>query len=212
MSAPSVTYDQLLAQISGLEGGRRHVLGIAGAPGSGKSTLVERLADDLNASFPGRAAILPMDGYHFDDRLLEAWGKRARKGSPDTFDVGGLVQMVQRLKANAETQIAVPVFDRDIEIARAGARMIDQSAEIILVEGNYLLLDESPWSDLSGLFDLEILIDVDEAELARRLEARWVHYGLDANAIRAKLEENDLPNGRRVMRGSRTPDYRLSTD
>lgn len=92
-----------------------------------------------------------MDGYHYDDMLLDRLGRRARKGAPDTFDVGGYAHMLKRLRENAEEAVAVPVFDRDIEIARAGARLVPRSARIIVTEGNYLLLRDEPWVRRCGL-------------------------------------------------------------
>jgi pantothenate kinase len=188
---------------------RRTIAAIAGAPGSGKSTLAEKLVDDLNAAQPGLAALLPMDGYHYDDLLLNQWGIRARKGAPDTFDVGGFAQMLKRLRSRDEAEVAVPVFDRAIEIARAGARIIPASAAIIVAEGNYLLLQRAPWAQLRALFDLTVMLDVPEDELRRRLTARWQHYKLTPDDIAWKLDGNDLPNGRVVMHESAAADYRL---
>src|SRR5580693_1119176 len=95
-----------------------------------------------------------MDGYHYDDPVLIERGLRACKGSPDTFDVFGLLHMLDRLKHNQEDEIAVPVFDRDLEISRAGARLISRSVRALIVEGNYLLLDQYPWSGLHAMFDI----------------------------------------------------------
>jgi pantothenate kinase len=185
----------------------RIVVAIAGAPGSGKSTLAENLVGLIEANAPGMAAVLPMDGYHYDDMLLDRMGRRARKGAPDTFDVGGYSHMLQRLRANEEEAVAVPVFDRDIEIARAGARLIPRSARIIITEGNYLLLRKAPWSELRPLFDVTVFVDEPEATLRQRLEARWRGYRLSPEEIRAKLEENDLPNARIVIAESGEADY-----
>ena len=90
--------------------GKRLLVAIAGAPGSGKSTIAGQLARRLNDGVPGTATVLPMDGFHYDDGLLDALGRRARKGAPDTFDVAGLRHLLGRLRANAEDAIAVPVF------------------------------------------------------------------------------------------------------
>lgn len=188
----------------------RVVAAIAGPPGSGKSTVAERVADALNARQSGMAAVLPMDGYHFDDLHLVPAGLRSRKGAPDTFDVGGLYHTLKRIRARDEDFVAVPVFDRDIEIARAGARMIPKDVPVIVVEGNYLLLRSDPWARLRPMFDVAVLVDVPETVLRERLRARWVHYGLTEAEIDWKLDGNDLPNGRMVMAESVGEDYRLA--
>jgi pantothenate kinase len=208
---PGITLDDLAARLQALPKGTRSIVAIAGAPGSGKSTTAERLVDTLNATAPGRAALLPMDGYHYDDAVLRDMGRHPWKGAPDTFDVGGLRSLLARLRARDEPTVAVPVFDRSIEIARAGGRLIPQSAEIIVAEGNYLLLSRSPWDSLAPFFDLRVLIAVPEDVLRDRLGARWVHYGLTPEGIRAKLEENDLPNGRVVAAESTGADVILRT-
>ena len=205
--ARDIDFDGLANLLRERTRGARAVVAFAGAPGSGKSTLAERLVDRLNENSPGIAAILPMDGYHFDDRLLDQLGRRPRKGAPDTFDVGGLRQMLERLRRNDEDAVAIPVFDRDIEIARAGARLIPAATRIIVAEGNYLLLRDPPWSGLRPLFDVAVSVDVAEEILRQRLEARWNGYGLDAAEVRAKVEDNDLPNARLVVTRSMEPDF-----
>jgi len=96
------TPDQFLTRLRTLPKGTRSLVGIAGPPGAGKSTSVEALAEALNGERPERAAILPMDGYHFDDAVLEARGDRVVKGAPHTFDVGGLTAMLDRLRLNLD--------------------------------------------------------------------------------------------------------------
>ncbi|MFV0382570.1 nucleoside/nucleotide kinase family protein [Paracoccus sp. (in: a-proteobacteria)] len=187
----------------------RQVLAIAGAPGSGKSTLVERLARDLDGTHPGAVAILPMDGFHYDDAILHARGRHPWKGAPDTFDVAGLAAMLRRLRDPSEEEVAVPVFDRDLEISRGSARIIPPSVRLILTEGNYLLLNRPPWQALRPLLDLTVMIDIAEAELARRLRDRWVRFGLSEQEIAFKLDGNDLPNGRVVTTESAAADLVL---
>ena len=204
-----IAFEALAALLADLPPGRRRLAAIVGAPGSGKSHVAEALAEAVNARVPGRAAVLAMDGYHYDDAVLQALGRQARKGAPDTFDLGGLAAMLERLRANAEPSIAVPVFDRALEIARAGASLIPRSVELIVVEGNYLLLQAVPWDRLAGLFDLTVRLDVPEPVLRERLAARWQGYGLAPAQIAAKLEDNDLPNGRRVAAESRPADLVL---
>jgi pantothenate kinase len=105
--------------------------------------------------------------------------------------------------------VAVPVFDRGIEIARAGARLIPASVGVIVVEGNWLLLDQAPWDRLRPMFDVTVMVEVPEPVLRARLQARWQGLGLSAQEIAAKVEANDLPNGRLVRDGSVAADYRL---
>ena len=183
----------------------RSVTAIAGPPGAGKSTLAEELAEALNADEPGSAAVFPMDGYHYDDLVLVPRGLRPRKGAPNTFDVAGFAHMLGRLRQNEDREIAVPVFDRSIEIARAGGRMIPQSVRHLIVEGNYILLDTGDWRLLHRHYDTTVLIDVPEEELRRRLTERWKE--LDPQAFAFKMEENDIPNGRLVRTGSITPEF-----
>lgn len=208
-----------LAQLADMVGARagdgragegRVILAIAGAPGSGKSTLAEDLVARLNARSEGLAMVLPMDGYHYDDLHLVPAGLRPRKGAPQTFDVGGLFHTLKRLRARDEAEVAVPVFDRGIEIARAGARLIPASVGVIVVEGNWLLLNQPPWDRLRPAFDMTVMVEVPEPVLRARLQDRWQGLGLSAAEIAVKLEENDLPNGRLVRDGSVPADFRLA--
>ena len=187
--------------------GKRLIVAIAGSPGSGKSTFVEHLSNGLNAASPGVADILAMDGHHYDDAILVARGDRPRKGAPHTFDVDGLAAMLDRVRKDDGRPIAVPVFDRDLEIARAGARIVDPTARIILVEGNYLLLDNPAWAPLRTRFDVTVMLAVPEPVLVRRLNARWTGYGLEGDAMTAKMEGNDLPNMRLVLAHSVEADF-----
>ncbi|MCB1447552.1 MAG: AAA family ATPase [Rhizobiaceae bacterium] len=183
----------------------RSITAIAGPPGAGKSTLAESLAAALEADEPGSAAVFPMDGYHFDDLVLVPRGLRPRKGAPETFDVSGFAHMLGRLRANRDAEIAVPVFDRSIEIARAGARMIPRSVRHLIVEGNYILLGSGEWHLLHRHYDTTVMIDVPEEELRRRLAERW--KDLDAEAFAFKMDVNDMPNGRLVRTESIMPEF-----
>lgn len=184
----------------------RQIVAIAGAPGSGKSTLAERIVAQANTIASGMAALFPMDGFHYDDAVLIARGRRPWKGAADTFDVGGLRATLARLRRNDEPEVAVPVFDRAIEIARAGGAIIPASVRLIVAEGNYLMLDQAPWNCLAPLWDMTVMVDVEEEVLRQRLTARWVHFGLSDAEIAHKLDGNDLPNGRLIRNQSRPPD------
>ncbi len=210
--AKATTIDALVAVVLARGAAGRSVTAIAGPPGSGKSTLAAALVARLNAHEPDSAAVLPMDGYHFDDSVLVPRGLRPRKGAPETFDVAGFREMLARLKRNTEPEIAVPVFDRDLEIARAGARLIPQAVRHLVVEGNYLLLDRPPWSELRNLFDTTVMLSVPEAELRARLTERWQGYRLSPGEIADKLDGNDLPNGRLVAAGSADAEFVIEQD
>ncbi|MCW6509187.1 nucleoside/nucleotide kinase family protein [Lichenifustis flavocetrariae] len=210
MTEASRSHLEALANAVTSRKANRTVIAIAGAPGSGKSTFAERLEAFLNTANSGSAAVLPMDGYHFDDGVLIARGLRARKGAPETFDVGGLLHTLGRLKRNEEDEIAVPVFDRGLEISRAGARLIPQSVRYLIVEGNYLLLGSAPWTALHPLYDVTVAVVVPEDVLRQRLTERWRGYGLPPEVVTAKVETNDLPNGRFVMERSLPAEFVVS--
>ncbi|WP_102959187.1 nucleoside/nucleotide kinase family protein [Mangrovicella endophytica] len=208
----ATTIDLLVETLLARGSERRILVAMAGPPGVGKSTAAEALEHRLSAARPGCAAILPMDGFHFDDLVLEARGQRPRKGAPFTFDVDGLGVALQRLRADDGREVAVPVFDRSIEIARAGARIIPPGARFIIVEGNYLLLDQPPWTGLAALFDVTVMLDAPLALLLDRLHRRWTDIGLSPAAALEKVEANDAPNARLVMENSRAADFSLRTD
>lgn len=203
-----LSLDGLAAAVLEKAAGRqRFLVAIAGPPGSGKSTTAKRLGEAL-ALLGETAAVLPMDGFHMDNGVLEARGLLARKGAPETFDVRGFADILRAVRVAAE-EVLVPVFDRSRELAIAGARPIGVRDRFILVEGNYLLLDSKPWDALSDLFDLTIFLAPAFLELERRLRDRWAFYGLDGAAIAQKLDGNDLPNCRLVLSRSRPADMTL---
>ena len=181
----------------------RFLTALAGPPGCGKSTLAAELVTALGAG----AKAVPMDGFHYDDAVLLARGARDRKGAPETFDVQGFLHLLRRLRV--EDEVAIPLFDRDLEISRAGADIVGPGDRLLVIEGNYLLLNAAPWPEVAPLVDLTVWIDVPEAELERRLLARWAHYGKSPEEARAWIDGNDMPNIRRVTQGSRAADVVL---
>ena len=176
---------------------KRFVIGIAGPPGSGKSTLAEQLREALGEN----AVVVPMDGFHFDDVILNARGDIARKGAPHTFDVAGFEFLLKRIRSR-EADIAIPVFDRTQELSRAGSAIISLDAKFIVVEGNYLLLKTVGWKQLKTLFDYTVFLNVPIAELERRLIARWLGFGFDEASAKAKALGNDIPNAKLVIEKS----------
>lgn len=183
----------------------RCIVAIAGAPGSGKSTLAESLA----AAFED-AVVMPMDGFHLDDSLLEPAGLRPVKGAPETFDAGGLVVMLARV-ADDDDIVYLPVFDRSQELSRAAAAAIRPSDRLVIVEGNYLLLDRPAWRELGASFDLTVLLDVPEPVLRERLVRRWLDNGYERLEAERKAAANDLPNGELVRSASRPADVLFVT-
>jgi pantothenate kinase len=210
MTSRRIDLDELRQVLRERGVGGRLIVALAGPPGSGKSALSESLVESLNADVRGCAAILPMDGFHYDDLYLTPAGLRPRKGAPETFDVGGIQHTLLRLKSQNAEHVAVPIFDRQLEIARAGARLIPKATRIIVVEGNYLLLRREPWSDLSQLFDVTVLIETPNDVLRERLSARWRAYNLTPDQIAEKLDGNDLQNARLVISESADPDFRIA--
>jgi pantothenate kinase len=198
--------EMLIAAIQDLPASGRKIIAVAGAPASGKSTISDAICDHLNGIRLDCAKILPMDGYHYDDALLKARGIHSLKGAPHTFDVLGFSHTLKRLAARDEDEVVTPVFDRSIEIARAGANPISKDVEYIIVEGNYVLVDQKPWSELKPYFDLSVFVSVPVPILEQRLRQRWIDHGLDEAGIMRKLEEVDLPNGEFIRANSSQPD------
>lgn len=203
----SLDLPALADRLVAAQGPARRIVAVAGAPGSGKSTFAERLRDAVGGRIA--AEVVPMDGFHYDDMVLEARGWRSRKGAPHTFDVDGFGAALDRLRADDGRDVAIPVFDRAIEIARAGARIVTPEARLLIVEGNYLLLDDPDWAPLRDRFDATVFLDVPEAEIECRLIQRWEGYGMDEAAVDAKLRENDLPNALLVILRSVPADFRV---
>jgi pantothenate kinase len=191
--------------------GERRIVAIAGPPASGKSTIASELHERLNDASPGSCALLPMDGFHYDDEVLVARDWLSRKGAPHTFDVGGYAAALRRLRDNQEETVAVPRFDRAIEIARAGAILVERDVRLIVTEGNYLLLGDDPWPGLRRFFDRTALIVCDLETLEARNRQRWLDMDKDEDFITAKLELNDMPNVRLVMERSVDPDWVIHT-
>lgn len=174
----------------------RLLVAITGAPGCGKSTLAAELARRLNAQ--GRKSIVvPMDGFHLDNGILETRGLKPRKGAPETFDAPGFLRLVHALKTGEE--VFAPVFDRSRDLAIAGAVAVPVAAKVVIVEGNYLMFDEAPWSELADLWDVTARLDVPMPELRARLIHRWLALNYSRAVATRRAEGNDIPNAQRVI-------------
>ncbi|QNI03613.1 nucleoside/nucleotide kinase family protein [Halomonas sp. SH5A2] len=192
---------QIIQAANGLP---RYIVALAGPPGAGKSYRSEQLCEAINKQLPGQAGVVPMDGYHFDNAVLGE-AQLPLKGAPHTFDVGGLRVDLERLR-RADQPVAVPVFDRPLDLARAGGRLISLEQRIVIVEGNYLLLDRPIWRDLRPLFDWTLMLEVDDDVLAQRLVTRWLAMGQDHAGAMERTHQKDMLNAHLVKTGSLSPD------
>lgn len=172
----------------------RTIIGICGAPGSGKSTLASAISDALGE----RAIVVGMDGFHLAQAELERLGRAERKGAPDTFDADGYVHLIRRLRAN-ECSVYAPLFRRDIEEPIANAVAVPPETPLVITEGNYLLLNDPPWSELRALFDEVWFVAPNESDRMRRLVERHRAYGRSADAALARARGSDQANAELVL-------------
>ncbi len=175
----------------------RQLIAIAGPPASGKSTVAALLAEDLKRR--GRnAGLAAMDGFHLDNSILKHRGLLRRKGAPETFDVEGFINAINRLSGGGD--VIIPTFDRALDKAIAGSAFIAADQDIVVVEGNYLAFDEPRWRDLAAYWSFSAFLSVAEETLESRLTARWIAHGLPRDQAHQRAMENDIPNARRIMR------------
>lgn len=194
----------LLGRAVRLAGGSRRLLGLAGPPGAGKSTLAAALV----AALGERAVLVPMDGFHLAQAELVRLGRADRKGAPDTFDVDGLVALLVRLRAQgpADPVVYAPRFDRHLEEAVAGAVPVSAATPLVVVEGNYLLHDEGSWAQARDLLDEAWYLDLPDGVRVERLVARHVAHGRTPGAAREWVLRSDEANARLVARGRERAD------
>lgn len=179
----------------------RTLLGIAGSPGAGKSTISEWLVGALRARHPGVVASLPMDGYHLAQSVLERRGAVPCKGAPETFDGFGYVEMVRQVRCVVDRSLYAPEFRRSVNDAIAAAIEIPARARLVVTEGNYLLLDDDPWSALADLLDETWFVELDQDERIRRLTARHLMFDPDPVRARDRATGNDERNATLVAAG-----------
>lgn len=179
-----------------LRSGSRRMLGIAGAPGAGKSTLAARLAEQLGT----QAVLVPMDGFHLADVALARLGRLARKGAPDTFDAGGYVALLQRLRTQrpGDGPVWAPMFERGLEQPLAGAIEVRAEVPLVITEGNYLLLEDGPFAQVRTMLDDCWFVEVPEELRRERLIARHERFGKPPRAARDWALGPDEDNARLV--------------
>ena len=187
--------------------GQRRVVAIAGPPGSGKSTIAKALVP-LVGQAGAIAQVVPMDGFHLDNSILLERNLIDVKGSPGTFDVRGFAELISRL--GNEPEIIFPKFDRDKDLAIAGSGLVSEECDLVLVEGNYLLLDAPFWRDLWKYWDFSVFLDVEPKLLQERLMQRWLDQGLSLDQAKKRVNDNDLVNLKTVVCSSSVADFTFS--
>ena len=182
-----------------LRQGRRFVA-IVGPPASGKSTLANELQKQISGS-----CVVPMDGFHLSNEELEEAGLSDRKGSPDTFDVGGLELVLEKILGGGN--VMFPTFDRSLDCVIQNGGMVKSKDHTILVEGNYLILNKGPWKKISSHWDFSIMLDVSQEIIEKRLLERWAVNGFNADQAAFKTKNNDLPDAMIVKNNSLEANY-----
>jgi pantothenate kinase len=190
-----VRWPDLLARAQALlDVGGRQILGIAGPPGAGKSTVARQLVDALGDT----AVLVGMDGFHLAQAELERLSCAERKGAPDTFDAAGYVALLRRLQVPVADTVYAPEFRRAIEEPIAGAIAVPPHVRLVVTEGNYLLLDAAPWSAIRGLLDEAWFLAPDEQTRRAWLTARHRRYGRTAKQAAGRASGSDERNARLI--------------
>ncbi|MEV7283496.1 nucleoside/nucleotide kinase family protein [Streptomyces sp. NPDC093252] len=196
--------DALAARARALAAGSpRTVIGLVGPPGAGKSTLAEALVTALG---PATAALVPMDGFHLSNAVLESLGRRDRKGAPDTFDAAGYVALLRRLRAPGPEVVYAPAFRRDLEESIGAAVAVPPAVPLVITEGNYLLLDTHPWREVRALLDAAWYLQLDDRVRLERLVDRHIAHGKPPAAARAWAGGSDRRNAETVAASAHRAD------
>ncbi|GAB2588363.1 nucleoside/nucleotide kinase family protein [Microlunatus antarcticus] len=185
------------------DAGQRRLLGLTGPPGAGKTTLARALVDALG---PERAVLVPMDGFHLADPTLVAWGRRDRKGAPDTFDAGGFVSLLHRLRDQTEDVVHAPEFDRALEASLGSAIPVPRDVPLVVTEGNYLLTTDGAWVQVEPLLHESWYIQLPDDVRVDRLVRRREGYGNPHEEAVAWALGSDQANAEVVARGRNRAD------
>lgn len=192
--------DDALALVPSLPG-QRVLLGLAGPPAAGKSTLAATLAEGVNTRLgEGTAVCVPMDGFHLANIQLEQLGLRNRKGAPETFDVDGYVHLLRRLRAERHRPVYAPDFDRALEEPVAAGIVVPPGTRLVVTEGNYLADHGLGWGDVGYLLDELWYVDAQPGVREERLLERHIGGGRSEAEARAFIEGSERANAARVER------------
>ena len=169
----------------------RNLIAIAGPPGAGKSTVAEIVTDLMNENLM-KTSLVPMDGFHLDNKTLKRVNLLDRKGAPETFDVKGFTELIKNL--GYKKSLRAPLFDRSSDEVVKNARKIPAEQEYIIAEGNYLLLNKDSWRDLYNYWDYKVFLSVESNALKSRLIKRWLGENHTYSEAEARVLKNDLVN------------------
>nr|WP_296067505.1 nucleoside/nucleotide kinase family protein [uncultured Actinoplanes sp.] len=207
MTTEQPAFDDLVTRAGRMAAGTRRLLGLAGAPGAGKSTLAARIVDELAPA----AVLVPMDGFHLANAELRRLGRAERKGAPDTLDVEGYLALLDRLRENGPAAVYAPLFDRDVDEAVAGAVRVEHDVPLVVTEGNYLLAEDGGWERVRSLLDGVWFVQVDDETRIERLIRRHVSHGKRRDTARAWVSRSDEANAQFVAATRGRADLIVST-
>jgi pantothenate kinase len=187
------------------------MIGIAGAPGAGKTTYAEGLVVDSERNGVP-AAYVPMDGFHLADVALTSLGIRDRKGAPETFDAWGYAALLRRVRGRPDEVVWAPGFERVLEQPLAGAIGVGPAAGLVVTEGNYLLLDRPEWHAVRAELDEVWFLDCPDDVRRARLVARHVEFGKSPEEAEAWVARVDDANAALVAASRERADRVVSLE
>lgn len=191
----------------------RAILGIAGAPGAGKTTLAEAIVDmACRLREPGLVVHVPMDGFHLADIQLDRLRLSDRKGAPETFDAAGYAALLRRLLTETTRPVYAPGFERTLEQPIAGAIVVPPSARLVITEGNYLLLAQPEWREARAALNQVWWVETDESTRIARLTDRHIRFGKDPAAAAAWVANVDERNTALLRANGDAPDHIVIED